>query len=259
VDVSANLVEIFSSVQGEGPEAGTSTLFVRFGECDLRCRWCDSIGTWRPAEACRVEQARGSGRFATWEEPVPIPRVVAALEKLEVEAHRWVSHTGGEPLLQPDAVGALARRLRGRGPGVLLETHGLHAEALAQVVDAVDLVSMDWKLVSDVRRASDRGPAEPAPFHDAHAAFLEVARRAPRVTVKIVVTPTSGDAEIDEALTRVARIHPAATLVLQPVTPAGAVKTPPDAARMLALGRRAETRLADVRVTPQMHPLLGVR
>ena len=49
---SANLVEIFSSIQGEGPHVGESTLFVRFGACDLRCRWCDSPHTWRPAATC---------------------------------------------------------------------------------------------------------------------------------------------------------------------------------------------------------------
>jgi organic radical activating enzyme len=46
----ANLVELFSSVQGEGPHLGTSTLFVRFGVCDLRCAWCDSAQTWAPAK-----------------------------------------------------------------------------------------------------------------------------------------------------------------------------------------------------------------
>jgi len=33
-EASVNLVEVFSSIQGEGPEIGTRTLFVRLGECD---------------------------------------------------------------------------------------------------------------------------------------------------------------------------------------------------------------------------------
>ena len=259
MDGSANLVEIFSSVQGEGPELGTRTLFVRFGACDLRCRWCDSVHTWRPAAQARVEEAAGSGRFATWENPVALDAVATALEKLEPSAHRWLSLTGGEPLLQPEAVGALARSVRERGPGILLETHGLHAAALETLVDAVDLVSMDWKLASDVRRATDRGRGEPEPFHAAHAAFLEVARRAgARVVIKIVVTHRSRDTEIDEAVGHVARVHPQATLILQPVTPRGGGTQAPEARRLLALARRAEARLADVRVIPQTHPLLGV-
>ena len=56
-----NLVEVFSSVQGEGTHVGETTLFVRFGECDLRCRWCDSPHTWQPARVCCFETHRGSG------------------------------------------------------------------------------------------------------------------------------------------------------------------------------------------------------
>jgi hypothetical protein len=47
--------------------------------------------------------------------------------------------------------------------------------------------------------------------------------------------------------------------VLQPVTPTGAVKEGVASARMLALGRRAEQLLREVRVMPQLHPVMGVR
>lgn len=230
---------------------------MRLGECDLRCRWCDSPGTWRPAAECRIERRRGSGEFRRVANPVPLADAIEAAEALEVGRHRFVSLTGGEPLLQPEAVAALGAALRARGPRVLLETHGLHAEALAGVLPAVDVVSMDWKLASDVRRASDpaRGPIEP--FHAAHERFLRVARRAPEVIVKIVVTPGSEDAELEEAWRHIAAVDPVTPLVLQPVTPCGGVKARPSAARMLELAARAERVLADVRVIPQTHPILG--
>jgi organic radical activating enzyme len=255
--VAAHLVEVFSSVQGEGPELGTTTLFVRFAECDLRCAWCDTPHSWRRGPRCRLELEPGSARFEERESPVPIDVLVAACERLGLARHRWLSLTGGEPLLQPEAVRETAGALRGRGPRLWLETHGLEAKALGAVLPLLDAVSMDWKLASDVRRASDakRGPV--TPFHEAHEAFLAVARAAPLVVVKIVVTPASEDAEIDEAVARVARTHPGACLVLQPVTPFAAVKERPSAARLLALARRAAERLADVRVIPQAHKLLG--
>lgn len=165
---AANVVEVFSSIQGEGPWVGTRTLFVRFGECDLRCRWCDSPGTWLPADAARLERTPGAGDFETVANPIEIAALAQACERLGLAGHRFVSITGGEPLLQPGAVGALARALGGRGPRIYLETHGLAEPALADVIDAIDVVSMDWKLPSDVRRASDERHAPVAPFDDAH-------------------------------------------------------------------------------------------
>jgi organic radical activating enzyme len=256
--VPAHLVEMFSSVQGEGPELGTSTLFVRFAECDLRCAWCDTPHSWRRVPRARLELEAGSGRFEERDNPVPQAALVAAAERLGLARHRWLSFTGGEPLLQPEALGEALGALRGRGPRIWLETHGLLAGALAPLAPQLDCVSMDWKLASDVRRASEPKRGEREDFHDAHEAFLAVARAAPRVVVKLVITPASEDAEIDEALARIARTHPAACLVLQPVTPFAAVKERPSAARMLALERRASERLADVRVIPQTHKLVGV-
>jgi 7-carboxy-7-deazaguanine synthase len=257
--VTANLVEIFSSIQGEGPHAGLSTLFIRFGGCDLRCAWCDSPHTWRPAERARIETARGSGEFVLRDNPVPVAEIVAAANSLGAGRHRQLSLTGGEPLLQPEAVGAVAAALRGGRPQILLETHGLHAEALARVVAHVDIVSMDWKLASDVRREGVAMQAPRESFHAAHERFLALAKSAPQTIVKLVITRASEDAEIEEALACVARTHPSACVVLQPVTPTGSVSQRVDSVRMLALGRLAEERVADVRVLPQLHPVMGVR
>jgi organic radical activating enzyme len=236
---------------------GRPTLFVRLGACDLRCRWCDSPHTWRPAAECRIETARGSGAFRTLPNPVALDALLAAAEDLELDRHAFVSITGGEPLLQPDVVLALASALRGRPPRVHLETHGLAAEALERVVGAIDVVSMDWKLASDVRRAGRSTRDAPEPFHDLHERFLRVALGAPERYVKIVVTPASEDAEVLEAAERIARIAPETLLVLQPVTPFGPVRERPGAPRMLALAARAAERLADVRVIPQTHPIYG--
>jgi organic radical activating enzyme len=96
-------------------------------------------------------------------------------------------------------------------------------------------------------------------FHDEHEAFLAVARRASEVVVKLVVTPASTDAELEEAWRRIAATHPTACVILQPVTPSGGVRERVPAERMLALERRASEGLADVRVIPQTHPIWGAR
>jgi organic radical activating enzyme len=253
-----NLVEVFSSVQGEGPYVGVPTLFVRVGGCDLRCAWCDSPQTWQPAAECRLQLARGSSDFRTLPNPVSLEEVLAAAETLELGAHRFVSFTGGEPLLQAEALRALAAALRLRGPRIYLETNGLAADALARTIDCVDVVCMDWKLASDVRRAGEAGGEDVEPFHDAHEGFLHVARRAPEVIVKVVVSAASRDAELDEMAARVAEVDSAIPLIVQPVTPLGRVGREVGGERLLALVARLSRCLADVRLIPQTHRGLGV-
>lgn len=41
-----NVVEIFSSIQGEGPNVGARCIFVRVKGCDFACSFCDSKFTW---------------------------------------------------------------------------------------------------------------------------------------------------------------------------------------------------------------------
>lgn len=254
---TAHLVEMFSSVQGEGIHVGASTLFVRFGECDLRCRWCDTPHSWIRAKTARIERERGTSAFFEVANPVPVARLRAAAEDLELVSHRFVSFTGGEPLLQPEPLVELATAFRERGPLIHLETHGLHADALVSVLPVVDVVSMDWKLASDVRRASDPKSGRVDDFHAAHGEFLRIALGAPEVMVKVVVTASTSDEEIDAMMHCVLGVSPEVLVIVQPVTPCGGVSTAPSAQRVLGLSARLERSLPNVRLIPQTHRLYG--
>ena len=196
--------------------------------------------------------------FDDVENPVTVSEACRAASRLTQGARDWVSITGGEPLLQPEGVRALAEALREKGARILLETHGLAVEALPRVADVVDVVSMDWKLASSVRRASDRRGASVAPFHEQHERFLSTARMQAEVYVKVVVTTTTLQEELDEVCRRMARCAPGTTLVLQPVTPHGPVRDSPGSQRLLEWVRSCRGYLDDVRLIPQTHKNLGV-
>jgi pyruvate-formate lyase-activating enzyme len=209
-----------------------------------------------------VETEPGSGVCEEVPNPIGAASAVGAVCRLFAGRAGLVSITGGEPLLQPEGVRALAAALRARGMQTLLETHGLHAKALAEVVAEIDVVSMDWKLASSVRRASDPRHGAVAPFHDAHDAFLRCAAGAAdsgtEAYVKVVLTSSTEQAELDEVCDRIARVAPKTPLVLQPVTPHGPVRDAPEPHQVLAWARACAQRLDDVRVIPQTHKMVGV-
>jgi 7-carboxy-7-deazaguanine synthase len=101
--------EIFRSIQGETAEVGRPMWLVRLAGCDLRCSYCDTPAARDPA----------AGREMTVEE------VLAAMDP----PLPWCMITGGEPLLQPEAVNVLVAALAARGRHVLLETSGAHPTA----------------------------------------------------------------------------------------------------------------------------------
>ncbi|HEX7575638.1 MAG TPA: 7-carboxy-7-deazaguanine synthase QueE, partial [Candidatus Methanoperedens sp.] len=55
----AYINEIFNSIQGEGPYAGTRQVFVRFEQCQLHCEYCDTPQTRSVSGSSRIETEPG--------------------------------------------------------------------------------------------------------------------------------------------------------------------------------------------------------
>ena len=107
------IVEIFHSVQGEGFHTGVPHVFVRFGNCNLRCEWCDTD-------------------FLTYEE-ITMADIV---EKILSFDCKRVIFTGGEPAMQDLAT-----------IGSILKENDIHLSIETNGTMAVDPI-IDWICVS---------------------------------------------------------------------------------------------------------------
>jgi 7-carboxy-7-deazaguanine synthase len=98
--------EIFLSLQGEGPSAGTPAHFIRLQGCDVGCHWCDTKYSWD---------------FATGRE---LSAGAACDEAEALGEAPLVVITGGEPLEHPGLARLLEEALE-RWPRVEVETSGI--------------------------------------------------------------------------------------------------------------------------------------
>jgi 7-carboxy-7-deazaguanine synthase len=110
--------EIYPSIQGESTHTGRPCVFVRLAACDLRCSWCDTPYAFTGGQKMTVDE------------------VVARVAELRCPL---VELTGGEPLLQKDAIPLMAQLIE-TGHEVLIETGGHLSiadvpEPVARIVD----------------------------------------------------------------------------------------------------------------------------
>jgi len=97
------IIEIFSSIQGEGSMLGQPTTFIRLGGCNLACPWCDTKESWGHS---------GGTRMTTTE-------IIGICKAANID---MVTITGGEPCVSP-FLPQLVRELRQNDFIVCLETN----------------------------------------------------------------------------------------------------------------------------------------
>jgi organic radical activating enzyme len=238
------LSELFTSIQGEGLWAGHLHHFVRLAGCGVGCRNCDTPGALdRPAHFF----VHGSDKIENPIEPSALVKIVAAMDA-RIPGAQALAFTGGEPLEQVDFLERLLPLLKAAdfsGRPVLLETAGLHAEAMARIVQWVDQVSMDIKLYST------SGLKDVMARHERFMAAL----RDTGFYVKLVVDSKTTEEEVADAARLVASANPSTPLFLQPAFDG---KRSAGGSYLIKLWQAARALLRDVRIVPQLHRQLGL-
>lgn len=223
------VVEIFGpTIQGEGPDAGVPAYFVRFGGCDYRCSWCDSMHAVDPAEV------RANAERLTTEQ------VADRLGELPAGPGLVVLSGGNPALLDLDA---LVVALKQDDRRVAVETQGSRWRDW--------LANVDRLVISPKPPSSGMAGAKEL---NTFQAFMSNVSDASGPVLKIVVFD---QADLDWAAAR-HRDHPRLPLFLSAGTDVG---LPEDETlsrlreryRWLceAVARRRDLR--DARVQPQLH------
>jgi len=122
-----NVIEVFSSIQGEGSNTGLWMTFLRLSRCNLSCSWCDTKYSWK------------SG--TTFSNRDLYTRVLRADPD-----PRWIIFTGGEPTLQQEGMVDFMAYVRERLPSVrfAIETNGT-VEPWVMLIKYLDHITLSPK------------------------------------------------------------------------------------------------------------------
>ena len=172
------VVEVFRSLQGEGRNQGLPTVFLRLGGCNLACRWCDTA------------YAREGGEEMD-------PGAILSAVRAAAGPCRRLCVTGGEPLLQQEALVPVLAALADEGYACEIETNGTLAfdAAAAHAAITMDVKCPASGEASDLALLARLGPQDAVKFVVADLADLAYAEQVLRdhpTRAEVFVSPVHG-------------------------------------------------------------------
>lgn len=215
--------EIFESVQGEGPYIGVNQLFIRFGKCNLNCFYCDTD-------------------FKT-DLKVYTAETLYTIVKNYKNIHS-ISLTGGEPLME---TAFLSEFLPLLNKPVYLETNGTLYDNLKQIIQYIDIISMDIKLPS-CSKMSD--------LFNEHKNFIKIAvENNKEIFLKMVFDENITDEEINKTI-EIAQINNL-LIILQPKMDGEILKL--SSSTIYKVFYNIISKYNNVRLIPQVHKFLNIK
>jgi len=228
--MTADMIEIFSSIQGEGLHIGERHIFVRFHGCNLQCAFCD---------VSRSDSNK-----------LGVKDILNQIDELNVEnIHNTVSITGGEPLLHTQFLEQLLPQIKERGLNIYLETNATLTAGLSKVIEYIDIIAADIKLPSVSKNEM---------CWDKHREFITKAFER-ELFVKVVVSKEIVMEDFERAVELMREINFDIPLIIQPETKKDSCLINIEAQDLLRLQQRALKSLNHVLVIPQAHKILGIR
>ncbi len=239
------LHEIFLSFQGEGLFVGKYNLFIRLKKCNLSCYYCDT------------KESREEGGYSViagtqeieGENPVNREQFFKILNTFNGKDWMFdtISLTGGEPLLQNHVIKWIRDYYSLNSKKILLETNGTLKDELEEIINEIDIVSMDVKLTLEELISPDKLQT----FLDYTVEFIEIAMKK-RLYIKIPITKRISPEVFTSAVSFLGAKYPKLNIFLQPVFDDGL--TMKDVMDFYSI---AVCHFENVRYVPQVHKLAG--
>ena len=244
--IEAPLIELFSSIQGEGVLVGFRQVFIRFADCNLNCDYCDT--PFQAQETYRIAKDPASTDFESRPNPanlLEIGELLGDWTRSWPRLHHSLALTGGEPLLHVDVLREWLPTVKSVLP-VFLETNGTLPDHLSAVLASIQWVSMDVKLEST--------SGVPTPWEE-HKAFMRCAGEKLCQVKAVIDDSTSG-----EELTCLAKMMNQHAMGVHLIVRPRPVQCQPalDSTRLLACQATLLDIYPLVRVIPQVHQWLGI-
>jgi 7-carboxy-7-deazaguanine synthase len=236
----ARVSEIFTSIEGEGILVGKKTLFIRLSGCHLKCRWCDT----------KYALPLDSGTDYQMDEIKDL-----IIKELRPFTYK-VNFTGGEPLLQTEAVIELADFIKKQtNLKTYMESSCFDSELFSKVLPYIDICKIEFK-------TDDSNVVEDEDYDNLilnEIKCLELAVECNKATyIKIVVTNSTNLESFKNLVYNISkRIKPSDILgfIIQPSFGIDQ----PTVNKLLDTYDIVEPMFPEVRIIPQLHKEIGAR
>ncbi|WP_295722387.1 7-carboxy-7-deazaguanine synthase QueE [uncultured Methanobrevibacter sp.] len=231
--LEAPIVEIFSSIQGEGLLVGRRQIFVRFAGCNLDCNYCDTA----------ISKSSENGTLKT------VDYVVSRINELKTDDLHSVSFTGGEPLLYADFINDVINKI---DIPSFLETNGTLPNEIDKL-DNLDYVSLDIKLEEHF----NNNYAEKILFNEIKSVNI-LMDKSIKVYCKLVVLPDSKLSTIEKLAKKLKNDinkNQSMSIVIQPVSP---IELWNEDKKLIFEISQLIGKYMDVLTIPQLHKFMNI-
>ena len=236
----ARVSEIFTSIEGEGIFVGKKTLFIRLSGCHLKCRWCDT----------KYALPLDSGTDYQIDEIKDL-----IIKELRPFTYK-VNFTGGEPLLQTEAVTELADFIKKQtNLKTYIESSCFDSELFNKVLPFIDICKIEFKTV-------DSKVVESEEYDNLllnEIKCLELAVESNKTTyIKIVVTNSTDLESFKNLVYNISKKIKPSNIVGFIIQPSHGVDQP-TVSKLLDTYDIVQPIFPEVRIIPQLHKEIGAR
>ena len=235
--MKVRLFEIFTSVEGEGILYGTKTLFVRLAGCPFTCFYCDTKESL-PLDSGTEYTIENANRLID--------------SNLKEQTYK-VNFTGGDPLIQHQAVALLAKHIQEKKIPTYLESSCFDIDRFNHVLPFIDIVKIEFKTKDS--NFVDSNHYEK--FIDHTLKCLESSVKSKKTTfIKIVVSSKTKPNEFQELTNQIFTLISKNSIDGFIIQPSYGVSEP-SLDLLLELYDIVFPHYIDVKVVPQLHKFIG--